>query len=196
MRTTIITLTAALLLLAGCASQNTVLVATGTVIGVEIGQNPSTGMYHAKLGYNRGEIAMVPSTNKYTPDVITELKYNGLFSTGADSGIYQRMAVGTVAVSQPGAMAMFLKDGSGNISSNTAAALKSLASVPTASTATTSSLVKIAAAYKMSPDKSLWDEVAKANGYPTFAAFLIDPNLTPEKVSAVSDGLKSSNLIQ
>lgn len=191
-----LSLISALLLLAGCASNNTVLVSTGTSIGVQLAQNPTTGMYEAKLGYNRAELALVPSTNKYTPDVITELKYNGIFSQGADSGIYQRMAVGTVAVSQPGAMAMFLKDGSGNISSNTAAALASLASVPTVNTSVTTSLVKIAAAYKTAPDKAPWDEVAKANGYPSFAAFLIDPKLTPEKVTAVSDGLRGANLIQ
>ncbi|MGV0949065.1 MAG: hypothetical protein ACOYB3_00025 [Azonexus sp.] len=195
MRTTFISLIAAVALLAGCASQNTVLVATGTVIGVEIGQNPSTGMYHAKMGYNRGELALVPSTNMYTPDVITELRYNGFFSTGADSGIYQRLAVGSIAVSQPGAMAMFLKDSSGNISSNTAAALKSLASIPTVNTTTTTSLVKIAALYKTAPDKGPWNQVANANGYPSFAAFLIDPKLTPEKVISVRDGLHRANLI-
>ena len=196
MRTTIVSLIAAIALLAGCATQNTVLVATGTVIGVEIAQNPTTGMYTAKLGYDRAEFAMVPSTNRYTPDVLVEMKYNGFFSTGTDSGIYQRLAVGSVAVAQPGAMAMFLRDSSGNISSNTAVAIQSLASIPTVSTSTTTSLVKIASVYKMAPDKAPWDGVAKANGYPSFAAFLIDPKLTPEKVTAVSDGLKSVNLIQ
>lgn len=195
MRTTLISLIAAVALLAGCATQNTVLVATGTVIGVEIAQNPTTGMYTAKLGYDRAEFALVPTTNRYTPDVLVELKYNGIFSTGPESGIYQRLAVGTVAVTQPGAMAMFLRDSSGNISSNTVAALKSLSSVPTANTATTSSLVSIAVAYKNAPDKTPWNDVAKANGYQSFAFFLIDTNLTPEKISAVSSGLRTANLI-
>lgn len=183
-------------LLSGCATSNTVLVSTGTVIGVELAQNPTTGMYQAKLGYNRAEIALVPSTKKYTPDVITELKYNGIFSTGPDSGIYQRLAVGATAVTQPGAMAMFLKDPSGNISSNTAAALKSLASVPTVNSSATSSLVKIATAYKNTPDKTPWDAIAKGLGYPTFPAFLIDPSLTPEKVNSMAESLQRANLIQ
>lgn len=194
MRTFICTLIAAAFL-SGCATNSTVLVSTGTVIGVELAQNPTTGMYQAKLGYNRAEIALVPSTNKYTPDVITELKYSGIFSTGADSGIYQRMAVGSTAVTQPGAMAMFMKDGTGNISSNTAAAIKSLASVPTVNTSATSSLVKIAAAYKTSTDKGPWDLVAKELGYPTFPAFLIDPALTPEKVNSMAEKLQRENLI-
>lgn len=183
------------LTLVGCATQNTVLVSTGTTIGVEIAQNPTTGMYQAKLGYNRVEIALVPSTNRYTPDVITELRYSGIFSQGADSGIYQRMAVGSVAVSQPLAMAMFLKDASGNISSNTAAALKSLASVPTVNTEATTGLVKIAAAFKTAQDKGPWDAVAKAQGYENFSAFLIDPALTPTKVSEMSQALRNANLL-
>lgn len=195
MRSIICTLIAAALL-AGCTTNSTVLVSTGTVIGVEIAQNPTTGMYQAKLGYNRAEIAVVPSTNKYTPDVITELRYSGIFSTGADSGIYQRLAVGATAVAQPGAMTMFLKDSSGNVSSNTVAALKSLSSVPAVNSSATSSLVKIAAAYKNAPDKSPWDAVANANGYPTFPAFLIDPSLTPDKVTAMSESLRRANLIQ
>jgi hypothetical protein len=196
MRTTILSLIAAVAVLSGCSTSNTVLVSTATVIGVEIGQNPATGMYHAKMGYNRGELALVPSTNEYTPDVITELKYHGIFSQGADSGIYQRMAVGSVAVTQPGAMAMFLKDGSGNISSNTAAAVKSLMSVPAVNGGVQSKLVAVAVAYKSSSDKSQWDAVALGNGYPSFAAFLIDPNLTPEKLDTVSAGLRGRNLIQ
>lgn len=196
MRTALISLIAAIVLLTGCASQNTVLVATGTVIGVEIGQNPSTGMYHAKLGYSRGELAMVPSTNKYTPDVITELKYNGIFSQGADSGIYQRMAVGSTAVAQPGAMAMFLKDGSGNISTNAVSALQSLAAIPTVNPAATISLVKIASAYKAATDKAPWESIAWQHGYKSFSAFLIDPKNTQETVSTVADSLRGANLIQ
>lgn len=196
MRTILVSILAAVAILAGCATPNTVLVATGTVVGVEIGQNPSTGLYHAKLGYNRGEVAVVPTSDDYTPDVITELRYNGIFSTGSDSGIYQRMAVGSTAVTQPGAMAMFLKDSGGNMSSNASAALKSLASVPTVKPAVTTSLVAIAAAYRAAADKVPWDSVAKAHGYASFSLFLIDPNLTPEKVSAVSAGLRSGKLIQ
>jgi hypothetical protein len=194
---TILTLIASLaFLLIGCKTQDRVIVATGTSIGVDIDENPATGLYHAKMGYNRGEFAMVPSTNKYTPDVLMEIRYSGIFSRGDTSGIYQRLAVGAVAVSQPGAMAMFLKDPSGNVSTNTVAALKSLASIPTVNVSTTASLVKVAAAYRAATDKVPWDNVAKASGYASMAAFLIDPNPAPDKVTAVQDGLRSANLIQ
>jgi len=186
----------AALALTGCVANNTVLVSTATIIGVDIGQDPSTGMYHAKLGYNRGELAMVPSTNRYTPDVITELKYNGIFSTGADSGIYQRMAVGATAVSQPGAMAMFLKGSDGKLTSNSVEAIKSLSSVPVLNVSALPALSKLAVAYRASTDKPKWDAVAQAQGYSAFSFFLIDTSLTPDKVTAMSDALRAATLIQ
>lgn len=195
MRTLVFLLFSAAVFSTGCANNRQILVSTGTVIGVELAQNQQTGLYQAKLGYNRAEVAVVPTTNGYTPDVITELKYSGIFSQSSDSGIYQRMAVGSIAVSQPGVMAMFLKDGSGNVSSNAVTAMQSLASVPVINTGVTASLVKIAEAYKLAPDKSPWDSVAKANGYVSFAYFLIDTSLTPEKVAIVISGLRSANLI-
>lgn len=113
----IIALFAAAALLVGCSSMhNKVIVATGTNIGVEISENPATGLYQAKLGYTRGELALVPVTNNYTPDVITEIRYSGIFSSVG--GIYSRMAVGPVAVSQPGAQLMFAKDPNGTIGTN------------------------------------------------------------------------------
>jgi hypothetical protein len=99
-------------LLSGCStSKHMVLASTGTVIGLEIAQNPSTQMYQAKLGYDRAELALIPSnrasggTNDVTTgggasdvaDVVMELHYNNIFSMST-SGIYQRLAVGKNAV--------------------------------------------------------------------------------------------------
>jgi hypothetical protein len=42
---------------------------------------------------------------------------------GSASGIYQRLAVGDIAVTQPGASLMFAKDGGGNLDSTAVAAL-------------------------------------------------------------------------
>src|SRR5215813_12918913 len=78
--------------LQGCTPQQgySVLAATGTVIGVEIAQNPATQVPEAKLGYNRGELAFVPtnrgagangtSTNagaKDAANVLMEIRYGG-----------------------------------------------------------------------------------------------------------------------
>ena len=118
-------------LLTGCVTRHNVLVSTGTVLGISVAQNPTTGLYEGKVGYGRAEIALVPcdTTNKYTPDVLVELKMTGLLSFNA--GIYQRLAVGPQAVSQIGAAALFSKDANGQTSTNVLNAFQTLkAAVP------------------------------------------------------------------
>jgi hypothetical protein len=102
---------------------------------VEISQNPATQTPQAKLGYQRTEIALVP-TNRPTEDptdkkvkgaeetaeVLMELKYAGIFSWGASGGIYQRLAVGKTAVSQPGAALMFTRNVAGDVGNDAAKA--------------------------------------------------------------------------
>lgn len=104
-----------LLLLTGCQAINHsyVVSGTGTIIGVQIAENPATQLYEAKLGYARAEMALVPTNG---PAVIMELRYGGIFSRSG--GVYQRLAVGTDAVQQPGAAFMFAKDANGNLSTN------------------------------------------------------------------------------
>ena len=52
------------MLLVACGhSPDSVVAVTGTVIGVEIGENPANQTFQGKLGYNRSEVAVVP-TNK------------------------------------------------------------------------------------------------------------------------------------
>ena len=107
-------------LCAGCAHlHDYVISATGTVIGVKIGENPQTDLYEAQLGYARTELALVPTNKNGTnttstgggakdaPNVIMEVRYGSIFSF-SDASIYQRLAVGEVAVQQPGAAFMFL----------------------------------------------------------------------------------------
>jgi hypothetical protein len=126
----------------GCAGRQAVLAVSGTVIGVEISQNPANQSPQAKLGYNRGEIAIVPTNRSATAeagtslggakdiaDVIMEIRYGGIFDTGPSSGIYQRLAVGPTAVIQPGASLMFARDADGNITNETTEALKSLETI-------------------------------------------------------------------
>ena len=116
-------LTIATLAVAGCAGlQNKVLVDTVTVVGIHVGQQPSTGMYEAKLGYVRQELAIAPvTTNGITPDIITEFRLSGMFAT--DGGIYQRMALGATACSQAGAALLFAKGPDGVLNTNVLAKL-------------------------------------------------------------------------
>jgi hypothetical protein len=56
-------------------------------------------------------------------NVLMELRYSGIFDWGAGSGIYQRLAVGDLAVTRPGASMMFAKDTQGKIDASAASAL-------------------------------------------------------------------------
>jgi hypothetical protein len=106
----------------GCQSahQPAVIAVTGTNFGLDIAQNPATQTPHMKLGYNRGEVALVSKgkfgTENDVANVVMEFKYTG--GSGENSGIYQRLAVGKAAVTGTGATAMFLKNADGNLSEN------------------------------------------------------------------------------
>lgn len=116
-------------LAAGCSTvHDTIITSTATTLGVEVAQNPTTQLYQAKLGYSRAEIAFVPTdkgTNQpgaaNTGNVMFELRLRNIFAGG---GVYQRLAIGKDAVSQPGAAYLFAKDQDGNISTNTASFIK------------------------------------------------------------------------
>lgn len=117
----------------GCTSlKNSVFTATGTYLGIQIAENPVTDLYEAKLGYGRAEVAFVPgNTNnpQALPDVVLEFRMNNSFFRG-NNFVYQRLAVGSNAVSQPGAALMFSKDANGNMSTNAIQAVGNKLSVP------------------------------------------------------------------
>ena len=106
-----------LLAVAGCAAQHpAIIVTTSTGLGVTIAENPATQLYEGKIGFVRNEFGYIPinPTNaNQVANVMMELRYNNLFAGG---GIYQRLAVGDIAVAQPGASLMFAKDSTGNLS--------------------------------------------------------------------------------
>lgn len=195
------------LLLSGCAATNKhyVVASTGTVLGIEIAQNPASQMYQAKLGYGRSELAIVPSNRstgtgdtvsgngaKDTTDVVMELHYNNIFNFSS-SGIYQRLAVGSVAVTQPGASLMFSKDKNGAIDPQVAAALsRNIAGVKESSSVVTSLKMPLADVYAATSDKTKLNAIAVANGYSNFAAFLAEANTSADKVSAVARAIQES----
>jgi hypothetical protein len=138
-------LVSATMAVTGCADQGySVLASTATMIGVEVSQNPATQMPQGKLGYNRAELAFVPTNRNGgknstgsvgggaadSANVLMELRYGGIFDLGESSGIYQRLAVGTEAVKQPGASVMFAKDADGSIDTETAKALAAVKAIP------------------------------------------------------------------
>ena len=217
-RCALIPLAAALALVAnGCATKtHYVVAATGTVIGVEIDQDPATQTPQAKLGYNRGELAIVPTdrqicsipedkkevvcapaggTAESVPDVLMELKYAGIFDTGQASGIYQRLAVGNTAVQQPGAAAMFLRNSSGNVDENMFAALAAVQNVPETTMTSIERKNRMLGVYKANAaQKDSFDAAAKSAGFDSFIEFVVD-GTTEEQEVKVEEQLRASGIV-
>jgi len=131
-------------------------------------------------------------------DVMMELHYSGIFSTGTGSGIYQRLAVGSTAVSQPGAAFMMAKAPDGTLSTNTADALsRSIQSINQVYSTNEAPKVAISRAYgAASPDnKKAFDAVVSPQ-YKSFSDFLIDTTTTPTQVQNVAQALRAKGLIQ
>ena len=135
----------ALVLLAGCESLDGYLLATSsTVIGLKIEQAPTTQTPTADLGYVRTELAVVPTDRGQcvkkgktavecpegaygsatsAPNVLMELRYSSILS--AQSTIYQRLAIGDIAVAQPGAAILMAKDKKGDVDKDASKAIES-----------------------------------------------------------------------
>ncbi len=192
---------------AGCAAnRHAVIASTGTTIGLEVSQNPTNQIPEAKLGYNRAEFAYVPtnrSTNadpgrvgegaKDSANVLMELKYSNIFG-GDGSGIYQRLAVGDIAVKQPGATLMFLRDVQGTVGSNAApAVVAALEGVEVLET--NQDLVELARQFSKSTttEQGNWDAAAKKLGFDGFGGFLTKPS--KEQIESMKKELVKSKLI-
>jgi hypothetical protein len=204
------------LITGGCQSAGyKVLAATGTNIGVELSQNPATQSPQAKLGYQRVEMAFVPtnrssqdtataanSLGKGAPDVadvIMELRYGGIFST-TDSSIYQRLAVGPHAVAQPGASFMFAKKADGSMDAGTAQAVAQahVARIPAIDTDVQAERKTLGRTFDAAApsDKPKWDAAAKAanQAYERFVDFLADARATPEIVKRIREELTKQGI--
>lgn len=186
-------------------SDNHVVVGSSTVLGFEIGQNPASQMYNTKFGYVRAEFALVPSnrrtdTNSYAggardvPDVMLELRMHDILKGG---GIYQRLAVGSNAVRQPGAALLFSKGSSGEVDPVVVDnVLKSFNSVPAQTVDVIAEKLVLAEAYSKTTSKAGFDAAAKVLGYSSFAEFLTKTTLTAPEVKAMVEALKAKNYIK
>ncbi|WP_035056115.1 hypothetical protein [Desulfuromonas sp. TF] len=201
------------MLIQGCARQGySVLASTGTLIGVEISQNPASQAPQAKLGYNRAELAFVPTNRaagenpgnthhgaRDSANVIMELKYAGIFDWGSNSGIYQRLAVGDLAVQQPGAAAMFIRKGDGTVDDEAVKALEALKGISEPDISVEKSKKTLSEkylAFKSANNTAAvadFDKAAKdlGRGYNSFGAFSIDPKATAADVEKVKKALEA-----
>lgn len=122
---------AASFVLIGCENLHSVVTTTQTGLGVSVSENPSTQLYEARLGYFRNEFAFVPGDTNHpgtVPDVLLEIRLENIFKGGL---VYQRLAVGKNAVTQPGASLMFAKDPKGQISTNVLGVINRVKQIPT-----------------------------------------------------------------
>lgn len=199
--------------LSGCQSMsNSVIAATGTTVGVEVSQNQATQTPMGVFGYRRAELAYVPtnkvsemkttieggrkeveshSTNNGARDaanVIMELKHQGIFDWSSDSGIYQRLAVGDIAVAQPGAQAMFLKNNQGQVDKDAADALQAarqaVRGIPEAKLDLTQRRIDLGAFYDQCKKNNtvaanLLNNTVKSKGYSDFPEFAAIVNNEP-----------------
>lgn len=202
------------LVLTGCANQGySVIATTATTIGVGISQHPSDGSIDATLGYKRAELAFVPTNRnggenaganqkgaKDSANVIMELRYTGIFSTGADSGIYQRLAVGDIAVAQDSTAVLFAKKNDGSIDPEAAKALQAVKKVPAPAPDVAATKAQLSTKYKSYKDAgdttnaAKFDNAAKSNGYATFDAFLIEGNTTLDKAKSLKSALEADGV--
>ncbi len=182
------------LLLAGCvANKENVLAVTSTVIGVQIHQKDADKTPELKVGYARAEFAFVPTDKRAdtnsasgsaanSAEVLMEINAQGNVGLGTayQGGIYQRLAVGKTAVQQAGAAFMMAKDVSGNINSNTAAAIanatKAIGTVEESKPVPTASRRGYVDAYNKASDdvKTKYDIAAREadSKYPNFNDFI------------------------
>lgn len=201
-------------IMCGCAkNRQAVIAVTGTNIGVEIAQNPANQIPQAKLGYQRTEIAIVPTNRSGdvkpdvtgggasdVADVLMELKYSNIFSFSG-AGIYQRLAVGETAVKQPGAAFMFARDKHGELKPEAADAIsKALGSISERSLKVLEARSPLTYVYSkmQATKKAVFDKAAQSQGYKDFESFIWgDPRQpTPEQVNAIRQELEKDSEIK
>ena len=203
----------------GCTNnRHAVIAVTGTNIGVEISQNPANQSPQAKLGYQRSEVAIVPSNRSGgiepagtstvghgasdVADVLMELRFSNIFSINT-SGIYQRLAVGKTAVRQRGAAFMFARDQMGNLDSNTADAIsRALQSIPEIDEKVLIARSPLTEVYHTlsgtKEKKDLFDKAAQTQGYADFESFVLNKPSEPtvDQVNKVREKLEEDNEIK
>jgi len=191
------------LLVMGCAAvRDNVLAITATVIGVQIHQKDQDKTPEVKIGYARTEFAFVPTDHETAPnskdqekkgsasgsarnsaEVLMEINAQGSIGLGTayQGGVYQRLAVGQTAVTQPGAAFMMAKNADGKLEKDSADAVsKALQKIPETPGEVLAERKPLRIAYKALPDKkAVFDEAVKPD-YEDFQKFLAGVPETPD----------------
>lgn len=179
-----------LMVIIGCGSQTCIVAGSQTVIGIEAYYDQKTEMPYGRVAYARNEIAIVPTNRlpdcyyesdtarkemenggaKDTGNVLMEINFTNWFCFWKDQAVYQRLAVGDSAVSQPGAAIMFAKTQTGTLDKSAIDALKSLGSIKTVAASDVSFKKKLIDVYVKDKDKV--NKVLTGLGFASWDGFL------------------------
>lgn len=202
------------LMLSGCSSnKENVLAITSTVIGVQIHQKDADKTPEMKVGYARAEFAYVPTDKRSdtnssngsaanSAEVLMEINASGNVGLGVayQGGVYQRLAVGKTAVSQPGAALMMAKDQNGNIGTNAAVAVanatRAVNTIQESKPDIEAGKRKILDAYNAASatDKQKFENAAKAAGYTDFNDFCTKTETSDTGLNAITNSLKNNGI--
>ena len=191
-----------MLVITGCSTPQSCIVATNnTGIGIVVSYNPQSQMPDGKLGYVNSAFTIVPTNRAWSKDVpasgdgandtgnvLLETSFTNWFCFWKSQNIYQRVAVGNIAVVQPGAVALMAKNNDGTINVD---AVKALAGMPTYNKATLVAKSDLINKYvKMTPEQKaqVIDALNKINI--SWDKFIDDINADLAPVKTIIDGVK------
>ena len=180
-----------------CKSQTCVVAHSATLVGLEATYLQQTQTPIGRLGYARSELAVVPTNRtaddqpksgmgggaKDSPNALMEFTFGGLFDFEG-RGIYSRMAVGDLAVSQPGAVAMFARNEDGSIN---AEAIRALSGIEAPSREVLDARKWLVSKYKdaKADERAAIVKSLIKRGWATWADFIDDSKPDVSKIEAV-----------
>lgn len=189
----------------GCNSpQSCIILSNQTGFGIRASYNPQTQLPEGEIGYINSVFSIIPTNRAFNSDevqiekvgggakdtanVLFETNFSNWFNFWSDQAIYQRVAVGETAVSQPGVFAIFAKDYDGKIDVELIKALSGLKS----ETQNVSKLKSLIA--KVYTDKkTVIDEILKQMGYSNYDYFIDNEN-NLDKINKIVSKLKESGI--
>lgn len=191
-----------MLAFSGCHS-GSVITHTGTVLGAELDYKPETNFPYGRLGYCRSELSVVPTNKteegkikgggaKDVPNVLIEFSMANIFNIFTRHLIYQRVAVGDIAVTQPGAVAMLVKDGEGKIDPEVLKVALAVSKIPVTPETTLKAKNDLKDLYLA--DATVRDriiELLKARGIDGWDAFIDDKTLTADDINSIIRGVRN-----
>jgi hypothetical protein len=187
--------------MSGCWSGTSIITHTGTVLGVELDYKAESSLPFGRVGYVRDELAIVPTNKtregedgtatigggaKDCPNVLIEFSMANIFNIFTTHLIYQRIAIGDIAVTQPGAVAMLVKDADGNIDPEVLRIALAIAKIKSTPQATLKAKEALTDIYLYRDDlSSKILELLKGKGIDSWDEFIDDKTLDANDINKI-----------